>query len=172
MSKPLDLVRGLGPAAAMAMVVGHIIGTGVFLVPSSMARATGSIGLVFLVWIVGGALSLFGALAIAELGAAMPEAGGAYIYLKRGFGPVWGFLFGWMNNMVGKPASISTIAAGFLIFVSFFIPAVRTPIFTLHFRVPLAGHSSEFVFTWAQPLAAASLEGRLLSASARVPDGG
>lgn len=155
--KRLELVRGLGASATMAMVVGHIIGTGVFLVPSAMARATGSVGVVFLVWIVGGALSLFGALTIAELGAAMPEAGGAYIYLKRGFGPVWGFLFGWMNNMVGKPASISTIAAGFLIFVSFFVPGVRTPIFTLHFNVPFTGHTSEFVFTWAQPLAAAAI---------------
>lgn len=155
--KRLELVRGLGPAAAMAMVVGHIIGTGVFLVPSAMARATGSVGLVFVVWIVGGALSLFGALTIAELGAAIPEAGGAYIYLKRGFGPVWGFLFGWMNNMVGKPASISTIAAGFLIFVGFFVPGVRTPIFTLHLNVPFTGHSSEFVLTWAQPLAAAAI---------------
>src|SRR6266446_4220827 len=155
--KRLELVRGLGPAAAMAMVVGHIIGTGVFLVPSAMARATGSAGLVFLVWIVGGALSLFGALTIAELGAAMPEAGGAYVYLKRGFGPLWGFLFGWMNNLVGKPASISTIAAGFLIFVGFFVPGVRTPIFTLHLNVPFTAHSSEFVFTWAQPLAAAAI---------------
>ncbi len=155
--KKLELVRGLGPAAAMAMVVGHIIGTGVFLVPSAMTRATGSEGLVFLVWIVGGALSLFGALTIAELGAAMPEAGGAYVYLKRGFGPVWGFLFGWMNNLVGKPASISTIAAGFLIFVGFFVPAVRTPIFTVHVNVPFTGHESEFVFTWAQPLAAAAI---------------
>jgi APA family basic amino acid/polyamine antiporter len=155
--KRLELVRGLGPAAAMAMVVGHIIGTGVFLVPSAMARATGSAGLVFLVWIVGGALSLFGALTIAELGAAMPEAGGAYIYLKRGFGPMWGFLFGWMNNLVGKPASISTIAAGFLIFAGFFVPGVRTPIFTLHLNVPFTAHSSEFVFTWAQPLAAAAI---------------
>jgi basic amino acid/polyamine antiporter, APA family len=155
--KRLELVRGLGPAAAMAMVIGHIIGTGVFLVPSSMARATGSVGLVFVVWIVGGALSLFGALTLAELGAAMPEAGGAYVYLKRGFGPVWGFLFGWMNNLVGKPASISTIAAGFLIFVSYFVPVVRTPIFTLHLPVPFTGHSSDFVFTWAQPLAAAAI---------------
>ena len=156
-TKPLELVRGLGAAAAMAMVVGHIIGTGVFLVPSSMARATGYEGLVFLVWVVGGALSLFGALTIAELGAAMPEAGGAYIYLKRGLGPVWGFLYGWMNNLVGKPASISTIAAGFLIFLGFFIPGVRTPIFTMHFKVPFTEHSSEFVFTWAQPLAAAAI---------------
>jgi APA family basic amino acid/polyamine antiporter len=156
-SKPLELIRGLGPWAAMAMVVGHIIGTGVFLVPSAMARATGSVGLIFLVWIVGGLLSLFGALTIAELGAAMPEAGGAYIYLKRGFGPVWGFLFGWMNNLIGKPASISTIAAGFLIFVGYFVPAVRTPIFTLHLPVPFADHPYEFVFTWAQPLAAAAI---------------
>ncbi|HKE08651.1 MAG TPA: amino acid permease [Candidatus Acidoferrum sp.] len=155
--KHLELVRGLGPWAAMAMVVGHIIGTGVFLVPSAMARATGSVGLVFLVWIVGGILSLFGALTIAELGAAMPEAGGPYVYLKRGLGPAGGFLFGWMNNMVGKPTSISTIAAGFLIFVGFFVPTVRAPIFTLHLSMPFTGRTSEFVFTWAQPLAAAAI---------------
>ncbi len=153
----LELVKGLGPWATMAMVVGHIIGTGVFLVPAAMARGTNSVGLIFVVWVVGGALSLFGALTIAELGAAMPEAGGAYIYLKRGFGPVWGFLFGWMNNLVGKPASISTIAAGFLIFVGYFIPGVRSPIFTLHLPVPFAHRTSEFVFTWAQPLAAAAI---------------
>jgi basic amino acid/polyamine antiporter, APA family len=153
----LQLVQGLGPWAAMAMVVGHIIGTGVFLVPSAMTRATGSVGLVFLVWIVGGALSLFGALTIAELGAAMPEAGGAYVYLRRGLGPVWGFLFGWMNNLVGKPSSIATIAAGFLIFLGFFVPALRAPIFTLHLHVPFTPHGSEFVFTWAQPVAAAGI---------------
>jgi amino acid transporter len=156
-SGKLELVKGLGAWAAMAMVVGHIIGTGVFLVPSSMARATDSVGLIFLVWVVGGALSLAGALTVAELGAAMPEAGGAYVYLKRGFGPVWGFLFGWMNNLVGKPASISTIAAGFLIFLSFFFPGVRTPIFTLPIPVPGSEQPYEFVFTWAQPLAALAI---------------
>ncbi len=151
------LVQGLGPSAAMAMAVGHIIGTGVFLVPSAMTRATGSVGLVFLVWVVGGALSLFGALTIAELGAAMPEAGGAYVYLRRGLGPVWGFLFGWMNNLVGKPSSIATIAAGFLIFLGFFVPALRTPIFTLHLHVPFTTHASDFVLTWAQPVATAAI---------------
>src|SRR5215813_2576022 len=113
--KKLELVKGLGAWAAMAMVVGHIIGTGVFLVPSAMTRVTGSVGLVFLVWIVGGILSLFGALIIAELGAVMFEAGGVYVYLRCGLGSVWGFLFGWMNNLVGKPAFIVTIASGFLI---------------------------------------------------------
>jgi amino acid transporter len=155
--KKLELVQGLGAWATMAMVVGHIIGTGVFLVPSAMTRATGSVGLVFLVWIVGGILSLFGALTIAELGAAMPKAGGAYVYLSRGLGPVWGFLFGWMNNLVGKPSSIATIAAGFLIFLSFFVPGLRTPIFTLHLTVPFTQHTTEFAFTWAQPVAAAAI---------------
>ena len=156
-NKTLDLVKGLGPWAALAMVVGHIIGTGVFLVPHDMAEATQSVGLIFVVWIVGGALSLAGALTLAELGAAMPEAGGAYIFLKRGFGPVWGFLFGWMNNVLGKPASISTIAAGLLIFVGFFFPAVQNTIFTLRIPLPGAAEPYEFVFTWAQPLAALAI---------------
>ena len=153
----VELVKGLGAAAAMAMVVGHIIGTGVFLVPSSMARATDSVGLVFLVWVVGGLLSLMGALTVAELGAALPEAGGPYVYLSRGLGPRWGFLFGWMNNLVGKPASISTIAAGLLIFLSYFFQGVRTPIFILQIPMPWGDAPREFAFTWAQPLAAAAI---------------
>src|SRR5499427_9869404 len=117
--KRLELVQGLGAWATMAMVVGHIIGTGVFLVPSAMTRATGSVGLVFLVWIVGGILSLFGALTIAELGAAMPEAGGEYVYLRRGLGPIWGFLYGWTSAFVMRPGSAAIIAAGLLRFVGF-----------------------------------------------------
>ena len=152
-----ELVKGLGAWAAMAMVVGHIIGTGVFLVPSSMARATDSVGLVFLVWVVGGLLSLMGALTVAELGAAMPEAGGPYVYLNRGLGARWGFLFGWMNNLVGKPASISTIAAGLLIFLSYFFPGVKEPLFVLNVPLPWAEKPFVFAFTWAQPLAAAAI---------------
>src|SRR3972149_6266259 len=99
--KRLELVKGLGAWAAMAMVVGHIIGTGIFRVPRSMAEATGSVGLVFLVWIVGGFLSLAGALTVAELGASMPNAGGPYVYLKRGFGQGLAFLIILMNNTGG-----------------------------------------------------------------------
>jgi APA family basic amino acid/polyamine antiporter len=122
-----------------------------------MAEATGSVGIIFVVGVVGGVLSMAGALTVAELGAAMPEAGGAYIYLKRGLGSVWGFLFGWMNNLVGKPASISTIAAGFLIFLSTFFPGVKTVIFTWSIPRPWAAEPYEFVFTWAQPLAALAI---------------
>src|SRR5437879_13280762 len=97
------LVQGLGPSAAMAMVVGHIIGTGAFLVPSAMTRATGSVALVFLGSAVRGALPLFGALSIAELGAAMPAAGGADARPRRAPGPGWGPFFGSTSSLGGTP---------------------------------------------------------------------
>src|SRR5262249_62377576 len=89
--KRLELVRGLGSWAAMAMVVGHIIGTGVFLVPSSMARATGSVGLIFLVWLVGGVPFLFWGVGVSGLWAAFPKDGGRFVFLEAGVGPGGGF---------------------------------------------------------------------------------
>jgi len=134
-----------------------MIGTGIFIVPADMARTAGSVSMVALVWIVGGVLSLFGALAAAELGAALPEAGGTYAYLNHGFGPAWGFIFGWMYSILGAPTSIATISAGFMRFVSFLFPAVATPIFVWHFSLPFINHPYTFAFTWAQPGAAAAI---------------
>jgi basic amino acid/polyamine antiporter, APA family len=156
--EPLGLVRGLGGWAAAAIVVGTMIGTGIFLKPSEMAAEGMSTSVVFAAWIVGGLLSMFGALSYAELGAAIPEAGGEYAYLRRGFSPVWGFLFGWMHSIVGRPASAASIAAGLLRFLGFLIPAVAAPIYTFHMHLPFgAGHESQFIFTWAQPLAVVAL---------------
>ncbi|MGC2769177.1 MAG: amino acid permease [Candidatus Acidiferrum sp.] len=154
--KRLELVRGLGPSAAAAIVVGTMVGTGIFLKPAEMAREGRFVSIVFAAWIVGAALSIFGALAFAELGAAIPEAGGEYAYLRRGFGPVWGFTFGWMHSIVGRPASTASIAAGLVRFLSFFLPVVGSPLFSVHIAIPgLTGwiHPYDFVFTWAQPLA-------------------
>jgi amino acid transporter len=154
--KRLELVRGLGPWASAAIVVGTMVGTGIFLKPAEMAREGHFVSIVFAAWIAGAILSIFGALAYAELGAAIPEAGGEYAYLRRGFGPVWGFLFGWMHSIVGRPASAASIAAGMMRFLSFFLPAVAAPLFTVHITIP--GLTAwippyDFVFTWAQPLA-------------------
>src|SRR6476646_8212725 len=154
--KRLELVRGLGPWASAAIVVGTMIGTGIFLKPAEMAREGRFVSVVFAAWIVGAILSMFGALSFAELGAAIPEAGGEYAYLRRGFGPQWGFLFGWMHSIVGRPSSMSSIAAGLMRFLSFLLPAVAAPIFTVHIAIP--GLTDwikpyDFVFTWAQPLA-------------------
>src|SRR6266404_2979246 len=147
-SKPADLIRGLGLWSATAIVIGDTIGSGVFLVSSDMARAVGSATLVFVAWILGGVIVLFGAFCYAELGAAFPKAGGPYVYLSRGLGPVWGFLFGWMSSFLERPVAMATLAAGFMRFMGFLFPAVMTPLFTQHFG------RCEFSFTAAQPLAA------------------
>src|ERR1700728_3354628 len=116
------LKRELGVWSAAAIVVGTVIGSGIFLVPSSMTRAVGSPGKVFVVWIAGGLLSLFGALSYAELAAAMPEAGGEYVYLRDAYGPLWGFLFGWTQMWVAKSGSIATLSTGFYIYLANFRP--------------------------------------------------
>jgi len=154
--KRLELLRGLGAWASGAIVVGTMIGTGIFLKPAEMAREGRFVSVVFAAWIVGAILSLFGALSFAELGAMIPEAGGEYAYLRRGFGPAWGFTFGWMHSIVGRPSSMASIAAGLVRFLAFLIPATATPIFTWHIVVPgLASFVKpyDFVFTWSQPLA-------------------
>jgi basic amino acid/polyamine antiporter, APA family len=152
-AKRLDLVRALGAWAASAIVIGTMVGTGIFLKPSEMAAVGGSVSVVYAAWIAGGLLSLFGALSFAELGAALPEAGGQYAYLRKGLGPVWGFLFGWMHSTVGESSSAASIAAGFARFSSFLIPAIGLPLFTWHLTVPFSNKPYDFVFTWAQPLA-------------------
>jgi basic amino acid/polyamine antiporter, APA family len=133
----VDLVRGLGPWQATAVIVSMIIGTGVFLVAGPMARAAGSAELVLGIWVLGGLIALCGTLCFAELGAALPAAGGLYVYISRGLGPIWGFLFGWMQAALASPVGVATIAAGFVRFAGYLLPQLNTPWVTLHL-----GHSA------------------------------
>jgi basic amino acid/polyamine antiporter, APA family len=128
-----SLERVLGLPAAISIVIGTVIGSGVFLVPSTMIRSVGSVETVFVVWMVAGLLSLFGALTYAELAAAMPEAGGEYIYLRQAYGPFWGFLYGWTQFWVAKSGSIATLAAGFYTYLSIFYPVLGATLL----RIPL-----------------------------------
>ena len=102
----------LGASHATAIVVGTLIGSGIFLVPYEMMRATGSSGLVYLAWIGGGLLSLFGAMTYAELSAIMPYTGGEYIYLRGAYGDLTAFLYMWTWFAVAKPASIASVTMG------------------------------------------------------------
>ncbi len=147
-TRTTGLLRGLGPLQAMAVVVSTIIGTGIFLVAAPMARATGSASLVLITWLVGTVVALSGTLCFAELGAALPEAGGLFVYLNRGVGPVSGFLFGWTTSVIATPVAMATIAAGFARFASYLFPGINTPLLTL----PLGQEG--FSLTWAQPFAA------------------
>src|SRR5271166_207940 len=110
--KAPTLLRELGVSQAGAIVVGTIIGSGIFLVPAEMMQAVGSAQLVYLAWIVGGVLSMAGAITYAELGAMKPQAGGEYVYIRDAYGPMPGFLYAWTWFAVAKPASIATIATG------------------------------------------------------------
>src|ERR1700746_2759221 len=111
-SPPADLPRVLGASQATAIVVGTIIGSGIFLVPREMMQDTGSSTLVYLAWIIGGLLSLFGAMTYAELGAMMPYAGGEYVYLRGAYGDTTAFLYMWTWFAVAKPASIAAVTSG------------------------------------------------------------
>jgi APA family basic amino acid/polyamine antiporter len=128
------LLRELGVSQACAVVVGTIIGSGIFLVPAEMMQAVGSAKLVDLAWLVGGLLSFFGALTYAELGAMKPLAGGEYVYVRDAYGPLAGFLYAWTWFLIAKPASIATVATGivrilgtFSVFSFFGNPIISQP---------------------------------------------
>src|SRR6266436_10011975 len=107
-----ELPRVLNASHATSIVVGIIIGSGIFLVPREMMAAVGSSVTVYAVWIVGGLLSLFGAMTYAEIAAARPKYGGEYAFLREAYGDLTGFLYMWTWITIAKPASIATIAAG------------------------------------------------------------
>ena len=133
-STSTQLSRELGAGQATAVVVGTVIGSGIFLVPSEMIQAVGSAQLVYLAWIVGGLLSLFGAMTYAELGAMRPQAGGEYVYVRDAYGPLPAFLYAWTWFVIAKPGSIATITVGlvrilgtFSAFAFFSNPALTAP---------------------------------------------
>ncbi len=101
---------------------GSMIGSGIFLVPAAVAASLDSFWLIMAVWIIGGVVSIFGALSVAELGALFPRAGGQYVYLRQAFGPVWGFLWGWTAFAVIVSAAVSAVAVGFATYLGYFIP--------------------------------------------------
>lgn len=141
-----DLPRVLNAWHATAIVVGTIIGSGIFLVPQEMMRAVGSSGLVYLAWIVGGLLSLFGAMTYAELGAMMPDAGGEYVYLRKAYGDLPAFLYMWTWFSVAKPASIASVTTGL---------ARTLAIFAAFHWLDGAAIHSPLLITWSQIFAIA-----------------
>ena len=101
---------------------GGIIGSGIFMVPATVALYTMSTSLFFSVWIIGAIISLFGALSVAELGAAMPKSGGQYVYLNEAYGPVWGYLYGWTTVAVINAASMAAVGVAGAEYLRFFFP--------------------------------------------------
>ena len=139
-----ELARDLTLSHAGAVVVGTIIGSGIFLVPTEMMQAVGSARLVYLAWMVGGVLSFFGTLTYAELGAMKPQAGGEYVYVRDAYGPLAGFLYSWTWILIAKPASIATITTGLVRILGTF------PIFSFFSQACI---SNPFTITYGQLMA-------------------
>jgi basic amino acid/polyamine antiporter, APA family len=118
-----SLPRVLGPVEAYCVVVGSVIGSGIFIVPARVANEVPYLGPIALVWIIGGIFSAAGALTLAELGAMIPRAGGTYVYLREAYGKIPAFLFGWTEFLVMRSGSMATLAAAFAKYFSRIVPA-------------------------------------------------
>jgi APA family basic amino acid/polyamine antiporter len=152
-TKAPALLRELGVSQASAIVVGTIIGSGIFLVPAEMMQAVGSARLVYLAWIVGGVLSMAGAITYAELGAMKPHAGGEYVYIRDAYGPLPAFLYAWTWFVVAKPGSVATIATGIVRILETFSAlaffnhaALRTPLVVTYGQ--LVAIAAAALITW------------------------
>ncbi len=127
MSTPNDkLVRGLGPLDATMIVIGSMIGSGIFITSAESTRLLGAPGWLILAWAMAGLLTITGALCCAELAAMMPKAGGQYVFLRQAFGPSIGFLFGWTLFLVIQTGTIAAVAIAFAKFAGVFFPVVAT----------------------------------------------
>ncbi len=137
--------RALGPFDATMVVVGGIIGAGIFINPYIVAQRMPSSGWVLAAWAAGGAIALAGALAYAELGSLFPKAGGQYVYLREAFGPLWGFLYGWTLFLVIQTGTIAAVAVAFARFLGVLVPAISAEVFLSlgTFRLPGTGQGIE-----------------------------
>ncbi len=124
MSESDGLRAELGLLDATMINVGTMLASAIYLVPAGIAAYFSGVFPTILVWVAGAIVSLCGALSVAELGAAMPEAGGQFVYLKRTYGRVWGYLYGWGSSVIINPASVAAIAVGFATYLAYFFPSL------------------------------------------------
>lgn len=120
-----EFVKGLGLFSATAIVMGSMIGSGIFIVPADIARGVGSPALLIAAWIVTTVMTIIGALSYGELAAMMPRAGGQYVYLREAFSPVWGFLYGWTLFLVIQTGTIAAVGVAFGKFLGVFFPSIN-----------------------------------------------
>jgi APA family basic amino acid/polyamine antiporter len=133
------LERVLGLREGISIHMGVIIGSGIFIVPATIAGHLGAMGPIMIVWVLAGMLTLFGALTLAELSSVLPQSGGPYVYLRESFGRVWGFLFSWNDFFINKAGSAAAIAVAFATYLGTFVPALDPRIRFFHTELDLLG---------------------------------
>src|SRR5689334_3214315 len=135
-----DFQRSITRIDATALVVGTMIGSGIFIVSADMLRQVHAPGLMLLVWAISGVVTLMGALSYGELAAMFPRAGGQYVYLREGMSPLFGYLYGWTLFTVIQTGTIAAVAVAFARFASVFFPRLTPDVFiggTVHFPQPI-----------------------------------
>ncbi len=132
-----ELVKGLGLTSATMLVMGSMIGSGIFIVSAEISREVNSPALLIGAWLVTGFLTIVGALSYGELAAMMPRAGGQYVYLRESLGPLWGFLYGWTLFLVIQTGTIAAVGVAFGKFLGIFFPSISSSNWIVHFwKVP------------------------------------
>ena len=128
-----EFVKGLGLTSATTLVMGSMIGSGIFIVSAEIAREVNSPALLIGAWLVTGFMTIVGALSYGELAAMMPRAGGQYVYLRESLGSLWGFLYGWTLFLVIQTGTIAAVGVAFGKFLGVFFPAISSTHWVLHF---------------------------------------
>src|SRR5213082_2063651 len=127
-----ELVKGINLTSATTLVIGSMIGSGIFIVSADIARLVASPALLVLAWTVTGFMTIVGALTYGELAAMMPKAGGQYVFLRESLGPLWGFLYGWSMFLVIQTGTIAAVGVAFGKFLGFFFPSISADNWILH----------------------------------------
>jgi APA family basic amino acid/polyamine antiporter len=135
-SADAQLNRAIGVGGATLLVIGSVIGSGIFLTTGIMLQELPSTSLVLAAWTAGGLLAMAGGLTYAEMGSMFPRSGGLYVFLSEAYGPVWGFLFGWACVLVILTGSVAAVAVGFAEYFSYFFPALGTDRVLATFAMP------------------------------------
>jgi APA family basic amino acid/polyamine antiporter len=147
------LIRAIGLGSAILLVVGNVIGSGIFLTTGGMAALIPSASLLLLAWVLGGVLAITGGLTYAEMGGMFPRSGGVYVFLREAYGSLFGFLYGWASLLVIISGSIAAVAVGFAEYLSYFVPVLSTSNVVLSLSAPWG----PFTISAGQLVAAASL---------------
>jgi APA family basic amino acid/polyamine antiporter len=140
-----QFVQGLGLFSATAIVMGSMIGSGIFIVPADMSRLLGAPALLIAAWLITALMTIIGALSYGELAAMMPKAGGQYVYLREALGPLWGFLYGWTLFLVIQTGTIAAVGVAFGKFLGVFFPSVNTSHWLWHIGHVPAWHVGPMV---------------------------
>jgi APA family basic amino acid/polyamine antiporter len=155
-----ELVKGLGLLDCTTIVMGSMIGSGIFIVAAEIAREVGSPGLFLLSWVISGVMTVSAAVTYGELAAMMPKAGGQYVYLREAFSPLFGFLYGWTLFLVIQTGTVAAVAVAFGKFMGYFFPWISETNYLLNFgSVTVFGHPVALIFSTQQALAIAVLLG-------------